>query len=277
MKRTWLAVVVVWVAVVSAPLSAELRFTTKITARAVPGAPPPSGMLAAMGDVVGQVINEQFGGPDGVETITTVHEDGRMRVESAKSFSGLPAGAVVLTRADGTSVGYDPAAKTWWKMPDPGTDPAVAGMMARMKPELSSKRTGEFVTVTGLRAERVTVRMRIPIPMPEGVDLSQVPPELLAMIPRELVIEGDSWVAAAFGKYMKAGLAALSAGPMAQLGFDTLGKSLDGFPVRSVMRTSVPAAIEIETLVTKVGEEAVPASVFEVPAGLREIPFPGGL
>jgi len=39
----------------------------------------------------------------------------------------------------------------------------------------------------------------------------------------------------------------------------------------------VPAAIEIETLVTRVAEETVPATVFDLPAGLREIPFPGGL
>ncbi len=277
MVRRVIAVVVVLVAGVSASLSAELRFTTKITARAVAGAPAPTGLLAGMGDVVGQVINEQFGGPEGVETGTTVHTDGRMRVDYTKAFSGLPAGSVVLTRVDGTSVGYDPAAKTWWKMPDPSSDPEVAAVMAQMKPEISSKRTGEFATVTGLRAERVTVHMRIPIPLPEGVDLSQVPPELLAMIPRELVIEGDNWVAAEYAKYMKGGMAALSAGPMAQMGFDKLADSLDGFPVRSVMRTSVPAAIEIETLVTKVGEETVPAAVFDLPTGLREIPFPGGL
>lgn len=277
MSRRFVAFVVMLVAVVSAPLSAELRFTTKITARAVPGAPPPSGLLAGMGDMVGQVINEQFGGPEGVESVTTVHEDGRMRVEYAKAFSGMPAGTVVLTRADGTSVGYDTAARTWWKMPDPQDDPDMAAAMAQLKPEITSKRTGEFVTITGLRAERVALRMRIPIPMPDGVDLSQVPPELLAMIPKELVVEGDNWVSTAFSKYMKADLSPISTGPLAQLGFDKAVEGVEGFPVRSVMRTSAPVAIEIETLVTRVGEEAVAASVFDLPAGLREIPFPGGL
>ncbi len=281
MRRMWIAVVVVLVAVVSAPLSAELRFTSKMTARAVAGGAPATGLLAGMGDMVTQMIQEQFGGPEGVESVTTVHEDGRTRIEYSKAFGGFPAGTVMLTRVDGTMVGFDPKAKTWWKMNDPSADPEaakeMANMMAQMKPVITSKRTGMFEMLSGFRTEKVTMNMRMPVPMPEGVDLSMLPPELLAMIPKEVVVDGDMWMAPAFPKYSKIGAGMMSAGPLAELGLDKfMTGDMEGFLMRSIVRTSVPAAFELETVVLKVAEEDVPDSVFEVPAGFTEVPMPGG-
>jgi hypothetical protein len=257
------------VALVSAPLSAELKYTSRMSAKVVEGATAGNDMMAAM---VGPMMLQMFGGEEGVEMTVTVNEDGRMRTDYAAGFVGMPAGAVVLMQADGTSLGYDATAGTWWKMGDAGNNPEMAAMMAQMKPDVTTKRTGEFATVAGLRAERVSTVMTMPIPMPEGLD--QLPPQVLAMIPTEIRVDGDMWIADAHAKYAKAMAKAMAQSPMAAMGFDKLMSALDGFSVRQVMRMSMLAGYELETLVSRVAEEDVPDSVFDVPAGLKEIPMP---
>jgi len=257
------------VALVSAPLSAELKYTSRMTARAVPGAPAATDMMGAM---IGPMMLQMFGGAEGVETVVTINEDGRMRTEYRGAFVGMPAGTVVIMRADGTSVGFDPKAQTWWKV-DAGRDnPQLAAMLAQMTPEVTTKRTGEFATVAGLKAERVSVAMTMPIPMPPGAD--QVPPEVLAMMPKEITVEADVWVADAHAKYAKAFTRMLAQSPMGAMGIDRMMSGLDGFTVRNVMRMSVLAGYELETVVTQVAEEDVPDSVFDVPAGFKEVPMP---
>jgi len=268
MRRYVLAFVLI--ALVSAPLSAELKFTSKMTARAVAGAAPAGNdMMAAM---VGPMLLQMYGGPEGVEMTATIHEDGRMRTDYASSFAGMPVGAVVLMRPDGSAVGYDPAAKTWWKMTDPGANPEMAAMMAQMKPVVTTKRTGEFATVAGLKAERVTMVMTMPIPMPPGSE--NLPPEIMAMIPKEIRIDGDMWQAPVYAKYTKGMTKALSQGPMAAMGIDKLMEGAEGFTVRQVMRMSMLAGYEMETVVTRVAEEDVPDTVFDLPTGFKEIPMP---
>lgn len=259
----------VFVALVSAPLSAELKFTSKMTAKAVAGAPAATDMMGAM---MGPMLQQLFGGPEGVEMTVTVDEDGRMRTDYVGSFAGLPPGAVVLLRADGTSVGYDGAAKTWWKMTDGAGNPEMSAMLAQMKPEVTSKRTGEFITVAGLKAERVAMTMVMPIPMPPGAE--NLPAEIMAMIPKEIRMDGDMWLASAFAKYTNVMAKALSQGAMASMGLDKMMSGLDGFSVRQVMRMSMMAGYELETLVSHAAEEDVPDSVFDLPTGFNEIPMP---
>lgn len=266
--RKYLAAVAVF-AFCTAPLGAELKVTSRMSARAVEGAPAGNDMMAAM---VGPMIKQMYGGADGVETVVTMNEDGRMRTDYAGAFAGMPAGAAVIMRVDGTSVGIDATAKTWWKMADLASNPDAAAMLAQMKPEVQTKRTGEFATVAGLKAERVTMVMRMPIPMPPGAD--QLPPEMLAMIPSEIRVDGDMWVAPAHAKYTKSMVKALAQGPMAGLGIDKFLGDLQGLTVRQVTRMSMLAGYELETLVSKVVEEDVPDSVFDVPAGFKEIPMP---
>ncbi len=268
MRRYVLACV--FVALVSAPLSAELKFTSKMTARAVAGAAPAGNdMMAAM---VGPMLLQMYGGLEGVEMAVTINEDGRMRTDYAASFVGMPPGTVVLLRADGTSVGYDAAAKTWWKMTDGGANPEMTAMLAQMKPEVTSKRTGEFATVAGLKAERVTMVMIMPIPMPPGAE--NLPAEIMAMIPKEIRMDGDMWQAPVYGKYTKGMTKALSQGPMAAMGLEKLMGGLEGFTVRQVMRMSMLAGYEMETVVTRAAEQDVPDTVFDLPEGFKEIPMP---
>ncbi len=259
----------VFVALVSAPLSAELKFTSKMTAKAVAGAPAGNDMMSTM---VGPMLQQMFGGAEGVEMTVTVHEDGRMRTDYPGSFVGMPPGTVVLLRADGTSVGYDAAAKTWWKMTDGGGNPEMTAMLAQMKPDVTSKRTGEFATVAGFKAERVAMTMVMPIPMPPGAE--NLPPEIMAMIPKEIRMDGDMWLASVFAKYTKGMAKALSQGPMAAIGLDKMMSGLEGFSVRQVMRMSMMAGYELETLVSHAAEEDVPDTAFDLPTGLKEIPMP---
>ncbi len=266
--RRYLTLAVV-LALCSAPLSAELKITNKMTARQVAGAAPANDMMAAM---VGPMIQQMFGGAEGVEMTVTMNEDGRMRVDYASSFSGMPAGAAVVTKADGSSVGFDAKARTWWKMPDPGSNPEAAAMLAQMKPEVTTKRTGEFATVAGLKAERVTMVMRMAIPRPPGTE--NLPPEMLAMIPSEMTVDSEMWLANVHTKYTKAMAKVLTQGPMAGLGLEKMMGDLTGLNVRNVSRMSMLSGYEIETVALKVVEEDVPDSVFDVPAGFKEIAMP---
>ena len=267
MRKYFAAIVVVGLC--TAPLSAELKVTSKMVARQVAGAPAGNDMMAAM---VGPMITQMYGGAEGVEMTVTMHEDGRMRTDYPKGFIGMPAGSVVILKPDGTSVGFDQKAQTWWKMGDAMANPQAAALMAQMKPEVTTKRTGEFATVAGLKAEKVTMVMVMAIPLPP--EAAGAPPELLAMIPKEIRMDGDNWIAPVHVKYVKAASKMIAQGPFAGMGLDKMLGDLQGLTVRAVMRMSVLAGWEIETLVSKVVEEDVPDTVFDVPAGYKEIPMP---
>jgi len=253
---------------VVAPLSADLKVTSKMTVRAVPGAAPATDMMSQM---MGPMLLQLFGGTEGVEMVQTSNEDGRMRVEYRTAFAGMPAGVVIVTKADGSSVGFDPQAKTWWKM---DVDAETAAMMAQMQPKITITKTGQFDSIAGFRAEKVAMSMRMAIPLPP--EAAQLPQEFLAMMPSEFIFEGDTWVTPQFDKYLKAMAKSQSAGPMQQFGFDKLMADLPGLAVKQVMRMNLLAGYEIETLVTSAVEETVPASAFEVPAGFKEVAMPGG-
>ncbi|MEO6223434.1 MAG: hypothetical protein ABIP90_09295 [Vicinamibacterales bacterium] len=267
MRRYFVAVIVF--ALCTAPLRAELKVTSRMVARQVANAPAGNDMVAA---TVGPMLTQMYGGTEGVEMTLTLHEDGRMRTDYVGAFAGMPAGAVVLMRTDGTSVGFDAKAQTWWKMVDPAA--GLADMMAQLKPEVTTKRTGESAQVAGLKAERISMNLRMALPRPPGTE--NLPPEILAMIPSELKMEGDMWVAPVHAKYMKSMLKALSQGPMAGMGLEKMMGDVQGLTVRQVMRLSILAGYELETLVSKVVEEDVPDSVFDLPTAYKEIPMPTG-
>jgi hypothetical protein len=267
--RRMFASVLVLVALV-APLSAELKVTSKMSVRPVPGAAPATDMMSQM---MGPMMLQMFGGTEGVESVTISHEDGRTRTEYKTSFIGMPAGSVILMRADGTSVGFDPKAGTWWKIPGAADmPPEAAEMMAQMKPEITTKKTGQFETIAGQRAEKVTLSMRMPIPLPP--EAAQMPAEFRAMIPEAFIFEGDTWIAPSFSKYTKAMAKSMSTGAMSQFGLDKMMADFQGLPVKQIMRMNMLAGYEMETLVISVVEEDTPDSVFDLPAGLKEIPMP---
>jgi hypothetical protein len=268
MRKYFAAVVVL--ALCTAPLRAELKVTAKMAARQVANAPAGNDMIAAM---IGPMVAQTYGGAEGIEMNVTVHEDGRVRTDYGASFLGMPAGSVVILRADGTSVGFDPRTQTWWKMVDPLADPKAAEMLAQAKPEVSTKRTGEFATVAGLKAEHVSLAMQMVVPLPASA--AQFPPQLLAMIPKEIKADGHLWVSPAYPKFARGMTRAFVQGPLLAIGLDKPVHDLKEVIVRFVMNVSLLAGWELETVASKIVEEDVPDTVFDVPAGYKEIPMPG--
>jgi hypothetical protein len=59
---------------------------------------------------------------------------------------------------------------------------------------------------------------------------------------------------------------------LASLGLDKL--PTQGLALRTVIRGAIFGDQELESVVTKIGEEKVAASVFEIPAGYTEVPAP---
>lgn len=269
MRRSVAAVVVF--ALCAVPLRAELKVTSKMQARQVAAAPAANDIIAG---TIGPMITQAYGGPEGIEMTVTIHEDGRVRIEYAASFMGMPSGTVVIQRLDGTSVGFDGKAQTWWKMVDPLSDPKAVEMLAKSKPDVATKRTGDYTTVAGLKAERVSIAMQLALPLPP--EAAQLPPQLLAMIPKEIKADGHVWMTDAHAKYKSGMTRAFVTGPLSTIGLDKSVSDLQGLVVRFVMTVSLLAGWELETLVSKVAEEDVPDTVFDLPAGYKEIPMPGG-
>ena len=266
--RKYFAAAVVF-ALCTAPLSAELKVTARMAARQVANAPAGNDMIAAM---IGPMVAQTYGGAEGIEMNVTAHEDGRVRTDYVASFLGMPAGSVVIQRTDGTSVGFDPKGQTWWKMVDPLADPKAAEMLRQAKPEVSTKRTSEFATVAGLKAEHVSVTMQMAVPLPPSA--AQLPPQLLEMIPKEIKADGHLWVSPTHAKYARGMTRAFVQGPLLAIGLDKPINDLKELVVRFVMNVSLLPGWELETVASKISEEDVPDTVFEVPAGYKEIPMP---
>lgn len=233
----------VFVAFAAVPLRAELKYTVRMEVKKTATAPaaPVDPSVAAVGSMVIEMML-----PGGSIELTVLSGERGTRIEANKPLAGLPAGAVVLQRPDGSVVGFDPASKTFWKSPAPET----GGIQAK------TRRTGDYSTVNGERVERVSFQITLPL----GEALKTAPP---------LTIEGDAWVAERFKQYTTAkssrALGALSLFQLADLGLS----------MRQVMRSPMFGAQEIESTVTKVAEEAAPASAFDVPAGFKEVSGPG--
>lgn len=238
----------------AAPLAAELKFTTRMQAResATPVAADP--VLGTLGTMLVESML-----PGGSLEMTTIVGEKGMRVEWNKPLVGVPTGAVMLQRPDGTVIMIDPPAKTYWKM----SADAVTGALAGSSPTVTTKKTGQFTEVAGTRCETVTYELRLPIPLPTGAQVPQG-------FPSELTMSGESCVAEkyqAYGKLMGRvpGISALGGQKLAEA----------GLPMRQITRSPMFGAKEIESVVISIAEERVPASLFDIPAGYTEVPPPG--
>jgi hypothetical protein len=242
MRRRTLAAVVTLIMAGLAPLHAELKYTLRMDVKkstaAKPGKPDPA--LAGLGTMVVEMLL-----PGGSVELGVITGERGTRIEPNKAFSGLPAGSVVLVRPDGSIVGFDPAARTFWKSPAPD----AGGIQAR------TRRTGEFSTLLGERVERVTFQIDVPLG-----GSGKAPP---------IALEGEAWVAERFKKYSAAKFSGMT-GALALFQLADLGLSM-----RQLVRGQILGDREIEAIVSKVAEEAVAASLFDVPAGFKEVPGPG--
>jgi hypothetical protein len=239
------------VAIAASPAAADLHYTTHIATRKAESTQPIDPMMG----MIGAMLVSRF--PTGDMTMT-VNETGT-RVEFLNGLGPVPAGGVLLLRG-AQAVILNPATHTYWTAPAPRTP--LPGSAA---PTVNSKRTGEFSTVAGLRAERVTFDMSMSLPLPPGV---QVP----AGFPTAFTLDGDMWVADQFKAYTS------SLNTIANTLFPGIGiggVAPGGLVVQQVMRSPMFGGNELVFTVSDVSETPANAALFEIPADYKEAPPPG--
>jgi len=248
---------------VSATLRAELKYTVHMEVKKaeVPAGQPANPLIAMMGD---SMIREMLPA-GGADLVHSIGEKGS-RVEYLQPAMGQPAGAVSISLPDGAVFMLNPKDQTYWKT----TADATAAMMktAGMAPTATVKRTGTFESVAGLKCELVTFDWKMDLPIPEAARAS-LPPDF----PMAITMNGNTCLTTdQFKRY--ADLAAKS-----QIGniMSTLGlkEALQGgIALRQIVQIG---GIELQSVVTSIGEQDVPASAFEIPAGYKEVPSPAGV
>ena len=249
-KNALLAAVLAAVCV--APLSAELKYTVRMELKksATPAKADPRM------EMIGGVVTQMMVPGGSIESTFTIGDRG-IRVEWNKPMPGIPAGAVMLQRPDGTAVVIDPAAKTFYKLPVDQLAQLQSGI------NVTLTKTADTAVISGKKTEKYTFRITMPLP---GITPGQAP----AGIPAEIALEGDAFIAAEYKAYTA------KTAKMAGLGgFGLERLAAEGLSMRQVLRSSLFGAEEIESSVTTVAEVTVPASLFAVPAGFKEVPPPG--
>ena len=215
---------------------ADLRYTTRVDVRRTASAaaePVPGELAAALNTLM----------PPG-ETRIFVRADA-MRLEQA--VGARP--TVVLIRPDGQFVLY-PDLQRYVRMPLPGSPVLPDRTRAP-----SVRRSGEFATILGLRAERIFVSMALALPI--------TPP---AGFPTTMTLEGELWLSDAYGAEAVGLRTLMGPVPIAPDG-------LEGMVLRQVLRNA-QLGYEIETQVTELVEGPVSAELFEIPAGYRPVEKP---
>lgn len=237
--------------IATAPVAAELRYTTHVETRKAEPAQPVDPMMG----MIGAMLASRF--PSG-DMKTTVG-DGGTRVEFVNALGPVPAGGVMLMRS-GSTVILNPADHTYWTARAPAA--LVPGSTA---PVITTKRTGESETIAGLRTERVTFGLSMNLPLPAGV---QLPPGL----PTTFTMDGDMWVADQFKAYASS-LNAIANTLFPGIGIGGLAQ--DGLVVRQVTRSPMFGGNELVFSVSDVVEGPITAELFQIPAGYTEVPAPG--
>jgi hypothetical protein len=243
-----------------APLSAELKYTMHVEShpsKAPAGTPDPL-MSMASATILQNML------PAGPTDVTCVLGTRGTRCEAAKALSVLPAGTVILVKPDGSTIALNPTAKTFWKLSGPT---GAVAQSAGVTPDVKETKTGEKATIAGVPTERVSMVIRVPFPVPAGAQLPEG-------MPKEFVITADKWMTHQYDATYKAALdnSAAFMG-MSGLGGKTTG---EGFIMRQVVRGAMFGDQEIEMVVTKIAEGPADASLFDVPAGYKEVPAPTG-
>ncbi|MDQ3068455.1 MAG: DUF4412 domain-containing protein [Acidobacteriota bacterium] len=256
--RTRLLSTLLLILAAAAPATAELRFVTRMdVTRSASGASP---MAAALGNTLAQLA------PDGPVEITILVGANGLRAEAGKAAMGMPAGAITIITPGGELIVMNAAAKTYWKMPTPDIAAAMAIAGVHMRSTVAPAVAAE--AILGVPTERTTFEVKMELAM-----LAQMPPEArqqMAAMEKDMVMHGEVWTAVGrFDQYApilkKSSLDALAAFGLADV--------IRNFTMKSVMRVG---GVEMRSEVVKIAEEAVPASMFTVPAGYTEVPAPGG-
>ena len=260
MKQVFVALCVV--ALVSARVSAELKYTMHMEMKKLEAAPAPA--ANPLVGMVGDSVMKQLVPGGAADVVYLIGEQGA-RVEFRQAAMGQAAGTVNLARPDGTLIVMNPTAKTYWKTTSQATMAAMQAAGVPI-PEVTAKRTGQFETVAGVKCEVILFDWKMALPIPEAARAS-LPPDF----PSVITMTGDSCTASEqYQTY--AGIAAKSVSAMlAVMGFDKIAQG--GLVLRQTMSM---AGVEMRSTVTQITEEPAAPAAFEVPADFKEIPMPTG-
>ena len=251
MRRSVIAALVFSCSVATA--WADLRYTMTTTVRpsAVPSTQPVNPMFGVLGPILVSMI-----APGGAVEMRAIVSDRGSRYEFDKPYTIVPAGGAMIVMADGSVIVLNPAEKTYWRTPRPaGAPPSVPA------PTVKIDRTSAFEEIAGVRAERATIDVRLPVPVSPGMAMPGMP--------AEISVTGEAWLADQYKKYvttssLSALMGSATANPFANA----------GFPMRSVMRSDLFAGQQIESVVTNISEAPAPEGAFDVPAGFTEVAPP---
>jgi hypothetical protein len=244
---------VVLLGMLVAPLRAELRFTMRTEVRKVQATEVAASPFAFLGETFVKMI-----APDGPVEHRFIVGDRGARVEVSQTSFTLPAGTVVLSPPAGDIVVLNPAERTYWKLSLPGAD-----LFSQLNPQVTSTRTGEFASIAGARAERLTFGVTMTVPVPPGLQLP-------ADFPTTVNVSGEMWVADQIASASKL-VGALNP-LLSMFGLDKVAQN--GLVVRQVVRSPIFPTYEVETVATEIGEESVPPELFQIPSEYREVPAP---
>jgi hypothetical protein len=249
-KRFVLAAVMTFVGV--STLSAQTKYSSHTQMRTVNSGDQMSAMIGA---AMSQVYP-----PEGVDQTVYLGDLG-MRVEVKQAMAGMPAGTVLITKADGTRFGMDPAAKTFWKIAAVSPD-ALAAL--GVQPNIKVSKTGQFETIAGMKAEKVIITVKIQLP---GVDPANLPPGM----PAELGLTMTVWMTDAL-KAPK-GQSAVDLGALSGMAGGAL-KELAGDGRLTVKSLIQGFGMELETTTRDYGPTTLTPAMLAVPEGFKEIPQP---
>ncbi len=204
--------------------------------------------------------------PGGADQIVTTSLTKGTRTEFAQGFMGVTAGTVTITKPDGSSIGMNPANKTYWKQPvgDAGPGPAAALAAMGITPTVKIDHPAGVQTIDGMKASHVVMTISMALPLPPGV---QAPPGM----PSDISTVFDAWMTDAVK------LPAAS-GPALDV-LQKMGLSdMKGFADAGFMLKGTVSVLGIQLVMTTkdISHAPQPAAIFDVPADYKEVPAPGG-
>jgi hypothetical protein len=194
-------------------------------------------------------------------------QDGVVRTEILGDMPGMPKGTVTLRKVgDPSMYVINPANQTYYMV--------KAGGPSRLPQptSVSIKRTGEFETIAGHKAEKVLLDSRVPVPLPYGM---QPPPGVAT----EMQITGEIWTTDDFGDRPEYRLVLEELNKIS--GFAGADTSKDvKFPLKLRLTMSMMMTMEVVSTVTAITDDKLPPDLFAMPpAGYKEVqppfPYPG--
>ncbi len=207
--------------------------------------------------------------PEGTAEMEIVTDGQSVRSELHAPMAKLPKGSVVIFPA-GQTDGYvlNPGDKTYFVLKAPQAPPLPPGV-SLPKPQVSVKPSGTFDTIAGIKAEKVDMTWRMPIPVAQG---AAVPPGM----PKEISVEFENWCSSMV-KMPAAVLRLMGGAEMSMPGFglEELTKGCP-FALRSRLRMSAMPGVELVSEVRSARPETPSPDLFKIPADYKEVPAPMG-